>query len=145
VTHRSDLPTVHEYHLAGCLAACGAGLVLFGTFVLIVCFMTRKDWSAELHPVGYIGDPARGRVLVSAYGCTSCHAIPNQAPEGAVGPPLRWMGRRSYIAGRFPNEEIWMTLWLEHPQAVKPGTAMPDLNVGRRDALDMASYLATLR
>jgi len=142
---RANLPTAHEYHLGGCLFICSAGVILLGIFILVLSFITREDWTASLRPVGYIGDPARGRALVSMYGCPSCHTIPAQAPHGAVGPPLEQMGSRSYIAGRFPNEEIWMTLWLEHPQNLKRDTAMPDLNVGRRDALDMAAYLATLR
>jgi cytochrome c1 len=71
--------------------------------------------------------------------------IPDAAPQGIVGPTLTSMGRRSYIAGRFPNHEIWMTLWLKDPQQLKPGSAMPNLGVGERDARDMAAYLATLR
>ncbi len=62
-----------------------------------------------------------------------------------VGPALTGMGNRSYIAGRFPNEPIDMEEWLQHPQAMKPGTAMPDLGVTQRDASDLASYLATLK
>jgi len=83
--------------------------------------------------------------LVTIYGCPSCHVIPDAAPQGMVGPTLTSMGRRSYIAGRFPNHEIWMTLWLKEPQQLKPGSAMPNLGVGERDARDMAAYLAKLR
>jgi cytochrome c2 len=94
----------------------------------------------------YLGDPDRGHALVMRYGCLSCHSVPNSAgPQGLVGPSLDKIGRRSYIAGRFPNEEIRMTLWLQNPQRLKPGTVMPNLNVGERDARDMAAYLATLR
>jgi cytochrome c1 len=35
--------------------------------------------------------------------------------------------------------------WLREPQAVHPGTAMPDLDVSERDARDIAAYLGTLR
>lgn len=38
-----------------------------------------------------------------------------------------------------------MMLWIEHPQRMKPGTAMPDLAVSGGDAYDMAAYLATLK
>ena len=37
-----------------------------------------------------------------------------------------------------------MVLWLIAPQDVKPGTAMPDLDMRARDAKDIAAYLATL-
>jgi len=89
--------------------------------------------------VGYVGDPERGRALFDVYGCASCHTT------GMVGPPLDDMGARSYIAGQFPNIRGVMLQWLQHPQALKPGTAMPELGVTRRDADDLAAYLATLR
>jgi cytochrome c2 len=89
-------------------------------------------------PVRY-GDPQRGHVLMNAYGCMACHA------ERHAGPELTHMARRGYIAGRFPNIQIWMIAWIEHPQRLKRGTAMPDLGVNERDARDMAAYLATLR
>ena len=65
--------------------------------------------------------------------------------NGRVAPQLTHMASRSYIAGRFPNIQIWMIAWIEHPQRLKPGTAMPELGVPERDGRDMAAYLATLR
>lgn len=141
----TKLSTVHEYHFAGCLAVCALGVLLAGAIALIVAYRTRGQWMPQTDPIGYSGNWRRGRALVTRYGCPSCHLIPDAAPQGAVGPPLTNMGRRSYIGGRFPNHEIWMTLWLKDPQQLKPGTAMPNLDVGERDARDMAAYLATLR
>jgi cytochrome c len=96
-------------------------------------------------PPGYDGDPARGRQLAVAYGCPACHVMPGLAPRGLVGPQLDDIGSRSMIAGHFANEPIEMAEWLRHPQRMKPGTAMPDLGVGERDARDIAAFLATLR
>ena len=141
----NKLPTVHEYHLKGCVALFAAGLIFSGVLVLFVAYETRADWSSELQPTGYVGDVKRGEQLVWSYGCPSCHQVSSTAPQGQVGPPLIGIASRSYIAGHFANHEIWMTRWLEHPQALKPGTAMPDLNVTRRDALDIAAYLATMK
>jgi cytochrome c len=138
-------PTSHEYHLRGCLTLFAAGTLLSGALLLFVAWSTRADWTNAVEPAGYIGSPRRGRTLIDAYGCTSCHALGSTAPRGAVGPPLDQMASRSYIAGRFANDEIWMTQWIEHPQELKPGTAMPDLGVSRRDALDIAAYLATMK
>ena len=91
------------------------------------------------------GDPRRGRQAMQQYACVTCHAIPgvvgSQAP---VGPPLARVAARSFIAGVLPNTAENMELWLIAPQDVKPGTAMPDLDVSPRDAKDIAAYLATL-
>jgi len=142
---QEKLPTVHEYHLTGCMTLCAAGVIVSGILLLLLAYTTRADWNPELEPTGYMGNVARGEMLVSAYGCPSCHQLPDAPAQGLVGPPLNDIASRSYIAGHFANHEIWMTLWIEHPQQLEPGTAMPELNVGRRDALDMAAYLATLR
>jgi cytochrome c len=96
-------------------------------------------------PVGG-GDPSRGQRLMAQYQCTACHAIPEvPGAVGNAGPPLDKFGRRSYIAGGIPNTAANLTRWLDNPQAVKPGTAMPDLGVSPAEASDMAAYLLTLK
>lgn len=92
------------------------------------------------------GDAKVGKKLVEQYQCGSCHAIPKvPAARGTAGPPLEGFGRRSYIAGRFPNNAEALTRWLADPPAMKPGTLMPDLGVSHDDARHMAAYLYTLR
>jgi cytochrome c len=130
--------------LRGCLAVCAAGafalLLAAGAAALIAERITAR----RVALTGYLGDPERGRARFAAYGCPSCHET-GGAVAGRVGPPLNDIGARSYLAGRFPNIPGVMQQWIEHPQAMKPGTAMPDLGVGARDAGDIAAYLATLR
>lgn len=92
------------------------------------------------------GDPARGQRLMAQYQCTACHAIPEvPGPAGNAGPPLEQFGLRAYIAGGIPNTPRQLTAWLDNPQAMKPGSAMPDLGVSPAEARDMAAYLYTLR
>jgi cytochrome c len=92
------------------------------------------------------GAAARGQRLMAQYQCTACHAIPEvPGAVGNAGPPLDKFGRRSYIAGGIPNTAANLARWLDNPQAVKPGTAMPDLGVSPAEAGDMAAYLLTLK
>jgi len=107
------LPTAHEYHLMRFLAFAGfAAILMLGAAIVIAYAIWRVNVRADA-PAGYNGDPQRGRVEIVAYGCPSCHIIAGtSSPAGLVGPPLDAMSRRSYIAGRFPNQEIWMTEWL---------------------------------
>jgi cytochrome c len=87
-------------------------------------------------------DPARGRTLIGSYGCGSCHLIPGvPGANSLVGPPLTHYAKRSYIAGNLPNTPENLMRWLQFPQQVEPGTAMPNLNVTLADAHDIASYL----
>ena len=92
------------------------------------------------------GDPERGRTALHQHGCNACHVIPGVVgPHVLVGPPLKGIAARQFIAGTLPNTPDTMARWLMHTQQVKPGTAMPELGVSERDARDMAAYLAGLR
>ena len=90
-------------------------------------------------------DPVRGRQLMSQYQCGSCHLIPEVPGGGQRGPALERFGRRSYIAGQWPNTPETLQQWLRDPPAMQPGTAMPRLGVSEQDARDMAGYLLSLR
>lgn len=91
------------------------------------------------------GDPGEGELLVQAYGCVACHEIQNLNVEPAtVGPTLRGLAQRRYIAVGLPNTPDNLVRWITDPQEVLPGTAMPDLGVTRREARAMAAYLLDL-
>lgn len=88
------------------------------------------------------GDAERGKLAVQRFGCVACHLVPGVPGYGAnVGPPLEGMAGRAYIAGVIANTPANMVRWLQHPPAVDPLTAMPDLGVSERDARDIAAYL----
>ena len=92
------------------------------------------------------GDVERGRKLLTAYGCGSCHEIPGvPGARSMVGPPLTDFGVRQYVAGDLVNTPVSLVRWIADPQSIEPGTVMPDLGVTPPEALDMAAYLYTLR
>lgn len=90
------------------------------------------------------GDPARGEAMFIQYGCGGCHSVKHvRKATGMVGPPLDGVAIRAVLAGRLENTPPNMQRWIRDPQAVSPGTAMPDLNVGGGDARDIAAFLYT--
>ena len=98
------------------------------------------------HPGASAPDAARGKRALEQYACSTCHVIPGVTGATVpVGPSLRQLARRSFIAGVLPNTPANLIRWLRRPQGVKPGTAMPDLGVSERDARDMAAFLGELR
>lgn len=102
--------------------------------------------SEEATPRVSGGDPQQGRRLMTQYQCAACHEIPEvPGAHGNAGPPLEGFGRRSYIAGGIPNVPEELIRWLDNPQALKPGSPMPDLGVSPAEARHMAAYLYTLR
>ncbi len=91
------------------------------------------------------GDPERGPELMQKYGCITCHTVPGVAgANGNVGPPLTDWADRVYIAGLLQNNPDNLISWIQNPQAVVPGNAMPVLGVSDQDARDIAAYLYTL-
>lgn len=88
------------------------------------------------------GNVAAGRRKFSAYGCGGCHSLTGvPQARGLVGPVLDGIGSRAVIAGRLENKPDNLVRWIRDPQAVSPGTAMPDLGVGAADARDIAAFL----
>lgn len=90
------------------------------------------------------GDPDRGEALFIEYGCGGCHSVKHvRLAKGLVGPPLDGIAIRTIIAGRLANTPENMQRWIQDPQAVAPGTAMPDLDVDQSDARDISAFLYT--
>lgn len=92
------------------------------------------------------GDPDRGMAAIGRYGCGACHDIPGvRGATATVGPPLGGIARRSYLAGQLSNSPENMRRWIQVPQQVERGTAMPNMGVTDDDARDITAYLYTLR
>ncbi len=98
------------------------------------------------HPLLPRAHSGRGRALIEKIGCGACHEIPGvSGAKGQVGPSLARVGRRAVIAGVLPNTPQNMVRWIETPQSIVPGNAMPNMEINDHDARDVAAYLYTLR
>ncbi|MCP5055500.1 MAG: c-type cytochrome [bacterium] len=67
--------------------------------------------------------------------CIACHSVAGSG--GNVGPAL------DGVANRFTEPDLHT--WLENPQAVKPGTAMPNLGLPDETRTEIVGWLMTLR
>ncbi len=67
--------------------------------------------------------------------CVACHAF--QGNGGNVGPALDSVGQR------YTRNEL--DLWLADPPSVKPGTAMPNLNLSDATRTELVEWLLTLK
>ena len=107
------------------------------------CELDRPERVAPAH-----GRAPREQALMALrqYACTGCHEIPGAVDSGPqVGPPLAGFGRRSAFAGAVPNTRENLMRWIRSPQSLRPGTAMPDLEVSDEHAAQMADYLLSLK
>jgi cytochrome c len=116
------------------------------TAILLAPALSGRGKSNAAGPDNFNGDPQRGADLVKNYRCGGCHDIPGIAnAEGNVGPPLHRIGTRTYIAGFLRNSPDNMAFWIQNPQRVVPGNAMPQMNIPQEDARDIAAFLYTLK
>jgi cytochrome c1 len=83
-----------------------------------------------------------GRQLIAGYGCNTCHTIPGiPGAKAQVGPPLDHFYERTSIAGQLSNTEDNLVRWIQNPQEVVPGDAMPNMGVTAAEAKYIAAYL----
>lgn len=89
-------------------------------------------------------DIREGRALIAA-NCAACHRVPGIArASGRVGPSLAQISRQQILAGHFANTPDAMVRWIEHPQALLPGNAMPEMGLSHEQVQKIVEYLYTV-
>jgi cytochrome c len=92
------------------------------------------------------GNPHHGASVIAQSGCGACHSVPGvPGARGRVGPSLDHIGTQTILVGTLPNTPANMLTWIRTPQSVRPGDAMPNMELSEHDARDVAAYLSTLR
>jgi cytochrome c2 len=90
-------------------------------------------------------DPAvaRGKaIFLSSVGCNLCHTIDGLS-TGDVGPNLTHIASTPYDS--LPNDPAFLQRWITNPQAIKPGTLMPDLGLSPGQVNDLVAFLETMK
>jgi cytochrome c oxidase subunit 2 len=78
--------------------------------------------------------------------CADCHQIRGTDAHGTVGPDLTHVASRlTLAAGKIPNDRQHLRAWLRHPQRIKPGNKMPDLQLPDGEWRALETYLESLR
>jgi cytochrome c oxidase subunit 2 len=87
-----------------------------------------------------------GRRIFETTACINCHAIGGTAATGRFGPDLTHLMSRSTIAsGAAENTAENLRLWVENPDAIKPGSLMPAMKLSDTDLDALVRYMETLR
>ncbi len=102
---------------------------------------------AQLQPATQDEKAIAGRRIFEATACVNCHAINGSTPaNGRFGPdrpPLR--SRATIASGAAENTEESLRLWIQNPDAIKPGSLMPAMNLDDADLDAVVRYMETLR
>jgi cytochrome c oxidase subunit 2 len=93
-------------------------------------------------------DPAAhdGRRVFETTACINCHAVRGTVANGRFGPDLTHLMSRATIAsGAAENTPDNLRLWLRNPDAIKPGSLMPAMQVSDSELDALVRYMQSLR
>ena len=87
-----------------------------------------------------------GRRVFETTACVNCHAIEGTVADGRFGPDLtHLMSRQTIASGAAENTKSNLRLWIQKPDAIKPGSLMPAMQLSDADVDALVDYLETLR
>ena len=86
-----------------------------------------------------------GKRIFETTACINCHAINGTVADGRFGPDLtHLMSRATIAAGAAENTRENMRLWIQNPDAIKPGSLMPAMKLNDDDLEALVGYMETL-
>jgi cytochrome c oxidase subunit 2 len=86
-----------------------------------------------------------GKRVFETTACINCHAVGGTAANGRFGPDLTHLMSRSTLAsGAAENTPANLRLWIQNPDAIKPGSLMPAMKLTDADLNAVTAYLETL-
>src|SRR5207244_7196879 len=75
-----------------------------------------------------------GRRVFETTACINCHAVGGSAANGRFGPDLtHLMSRETIASGAAENTKENLRLWIQKPDAIKPGSLMPAMQLNDED------------
>ncbi len=88
---------------------------------------------------------AGGKRVFERTACMNCHAVAGTPSNGRFGPDLtHMMSRQTIASGAAGNTRENLRLWIRNPDAIKPGSLMPAMQLGDSDLDAVVDYLASL-
>jgi len=133
--------------LGQCAQYCGTQ---HAKMLLRVSVDSQEDFANWVHaqqqPTVQDAKVTEGRRVFESTACVNCHAVTGTIANGRFGPDLtHLMSRDTIAAGAAENTPEKLRLWIQDPDAIKPGSLMPAMKVSDTDLDSLVSYLETLR
>jgi cytochrome c oxidase subunit 2 len=134
-------------YLGQCAQYCGTQ---HAKMLLRVSVESPEDFDSWVHaqkqPAIQDEKEAAGRRVFESTSCVNCHAVGGTNGTGRFGPDLtHLMSRRTIAAGAAENTSENLRLWIQNPDAIKPGSLMPAMKLSDEDLDALMRYLETLR
>ncbi len=133
--------------LGQCAQYCGTQ---HGKMLLRISVDSTEDFDAwvraQQQPAAQDEKTIAGRRVFETTACINCHAISGTAANGRFGPDLTHLMSRDTIAsGAAGNTTENLRLWIQDPEAIKPGSLMPAMKLSDTDLDALVRYMESLR
>lgn len=104
-------------------------------------------WVQQQRQPAVAGDAAsEGQRIFETTACINCHTVAGTVANGRFGPDLtHLMSRDTIAAGAALNTPENLRLWVRSPDAIKPGSLMPAMELDDQQLDALTAYLETLR
>jgi cytochrome c oxidase subunit II len=101
---------------------------------------------AQKQPANHDEKGIAGRRVFETTACVNCHAVGGTNVAGRFGPDLtHLMSRNTIASGAAENTRENLRLWIQNPDAIKPGSLMPAMQLTDADLDALVGYLETLQ
>jgi cytochrome c oxidase subunit 2 len=140
-------PTETGLYLGQCGQYCGTQHAKMLLRVYVDSRAAFDGWLAgQSRPVQVNDAVAGGRHIFETTSCVNCHTIAGTDAKGRFGPDLTHVMSRDTIgSGIVPNTPGNVRRWIQNPDALKPGSRMPAMNLDDRELDAVTAYMASLR
>ncbi|MGB0002918.1 MAG: cytochrome c oxidase subunit II, partial [Candidatus Acidiferrales bacterium] len=147
VNHMWIEPHETGVYLGQCAQYCGTQHAKMLLRVYVDSPEQFEQWvQAEKRPAASTNSAEQGRQIFETTACVNCHAVSGTVADGRFGPDLTHLMSRDTIAsGAAPNTPEQLKLWIRNPDAIKPGSLMPAMQLSEKDLDALTEYLETLR
>ena len=119
--------------------------------MLLRVYVQSKDefdqWIRQQRQSAFGNDAvSQGQRIFETTACINCHTVSGTVANGRFGPDLtHLMSRDTIAAGAAPNNPENLRLWIRTPNALKPGSLMPAMQLTDSELDALTAYLETLR
>ena len=133
-------------YLGQCAQYCGTQ---HAKMLLRVYVQSREEFDnwvkQQQQPAITDASASEGRHIFETTACINCHAVTGTVANGRFGPDLTHLAGRDTIAsGIVANNAENLRSWIRDPEAMKPGSLMPAMNLSDKELDQLTAYLMTL-
>ena len=134
-------------YLGQCAQYCGTQ---HAKMLLRVYVQTRQEFNRWIEEQSQSATASaavsEGQRIFETTACINCHAVNGTVADGRFGPDLtHLMSRETIASGAAPNTTENLKLWIQNPDAIKPGSKMPAMGLSDPELTAVTAYMETLR